>query len=98
MVWDNVALGIECEPIDAQLEQYFGVPSGILVRQVAKGFPGERAGLKAGDVITSIDTRSVAAPRDLISYLRMERQPGKRISLVVVRDRKPRSFNITLGE
>ncbi|HEX4168170.1 MAG TPA: PDZ domain-containing protein [Bryobacteraceae bacterium] len=98
MLWDNMALGIECEPIDSQLAQYFGVSNGILVRQVGKGLIGERAGLKAGDVITSIDTRSIATPRDLISYLRTERQPGKRISIVVVRDHKPRSFSINLGE
>ena len=27
MLWENLALGIECEPIDSQLAEYFGVPS-----------------------------------------------------------------------
>jgi len=98
MLWDNLALGIECEPIDSQIAQYFGVTSGILIRQVGKGYVGEKAGLKAGDVITSIDTRTVAAPRDLISYLRTQSQPGKAMVIQVVRDRKPRTFTFSLTE
>lgn len=98
MLWDNLALGIECEPIDSQLAQYFGVQSGILIRQVAKGMIGDRAGLRAGDVITSVDTREVAAPKDLISYLRTRREPGKAMVVQVVRDRKPRTFTIPLSE
>ncbi len=98
MLWDNLTLGIECEPIDAQLARYFGVSSGILIRQVAHGMSADRAGLKAGDVITSIDTRSIASPRDLISYLRTGGQQNKQISLSVVRDRKPRSFTVNIVE
>jgi serine protease Do len=98
MLWDNVALGIECEPIDSQLAQFFGVQSGILIRQVGKGMIGDRAGLKAGDVITSVDTRVVAVPKDLISYLRTRNEPGKALVVQVVRERKQRTFTIPLSE
>ncbi len=98
MLWDNVALGIECEPIDSQIAEYFGVRNGILVRRVESGFAGARAGLKAGDVITSVDTTSLAAPRDLISYLRTRHQPGKTLSVEIVRDHKPRTVSINLSE
>ena len=97
MVWQNLALGIEFEPLDGQLAQYFGVPGGVLIRRAEPGFAGERAGLRAGDVITGIDTRLVATPRDLISYLRTEHQPGKILRITVMREHKPRSFTINLG-
>lgn len=98
MLWYNLALGIECEPIDSQLAQYFGVTNGILIRQVDKGNAGDRAGLKAGDVVTSIGTRTVAAPHDLISYLRSQSQPGKAMVIQIVRDKKPRTLTISLAE
>ena len=47
MLWENLALGIECEPIGSQLAEYFGVPSGILIREVAKNLAGDKAGLRA---------------------------------------------------
>jgi serine protease Do len=98
MLWQNATLGIECEPIESQIAEYFGVRSGILVRRVERGFPGGRAGLKAGDVITGIDTTSLAAPRDLISYLRTRHQSSKVLSLDIVRDHKPRTISINLTE
>jgi serine protease Do len=98
MLWQNATLGIECEPIESQIAEYFGVRSGILVRRVERGFPGGRAGLKAGDVITGIDTTSLSAPRDLISYLRTRHQSAKVLSLEIVRDHKPRTISINLTE
>ncbi len=98
MLWENLALGIECEPIDSQLAEYFGVRSGILIREVAKNMAGEKAGLKAGDVITSVDTRNVAGPRDLISYLRTQHQPGKTLSISIVRDHRARTLSVPFGE
>ena len=98
MLWENAALGIECEPLDSQLAQFFGVRGGILIRRTEKGFAADKAGLRAGDVITDIDDRPLTAPRDLISYLRSEHQPGKTIAIAILRDHKPRSYSINLNE
>ena len=98
IVWDNSPLGIESEPIESQLAQYFGVRSGVLIRAVASNSPADKAGIKAGDVITSIGTRSVAGPHDLISYMRAQQRPIATISVELVRDHKPLSKEITLDE
>src|SRR5260370_28134347 len=54
-------LGIDAEDIGDQLGSYFGAPDGegILVRSVNSGSPVEKAGLKAGDVITSFKVERV---------------------------------------
>jgi serine protease Do len=98
MLWDNVGLGVECEPIDGQIAEYFGVPHGTLIRHVEKGYPAEKAGLRAGDVILSVDTRVVAAPRDLISYLRTQTSPGRTLSIQIVRDHKQRTISLSFAE
>jgi serine protease Do len=88
LVWRNSWIGVECEPIDSQLAEYFGVKRGVLVRSVAKNSPAGRAGIKAGDVLTAIDERTVATPRDLSSYMRGQHQSGKPILIALVRDHK----------
>ena len=97
-LWNDLQLGIICEPIDAQLAQYFGVTSGILIRSSEKGWAADKAGLRVGDVITHVDTRAVNAPGDLISYLRTQREPIKTLALIFVRDRKPHRATISLTD
>jgi serine protease Do len=60
-------LGIDAEDIGGQLGSFFGAPDGegILVRSVNSGSPAEKAGLKAGDVITSFNGERVRSLGDL---------------------------------
>ena len=60
-------LGIDAEDIGGQLGTFFGAPDGegILVRSVNSGSPAEKAGLKAGDVITSFNGERVRSLGDL---------------------------------
>jgi serine protease Do len=95
LTWLIPALGIQCEPVDSQLAEYFGVKRGMLVRSVAKDSPAEKAGLKAGDVLTLIGDRPIATSHDVTGFLRMQRQPGTPISVVAVRERKQLKFTLT---
>ena len=60
-------LGIDAEDLSGQLGSYFGAPEGegILVRGSIAGSPAEKAGLKAGDVIISLDGERVRSVGDL---------------------------------
>ncbi|MGI9070202.1 MAG: PDZ domain-containing protein [Bryobacteraceae bacterium] len=95
LMWSIPALGIECEPVDSQLAEYFGVNRGMLVRSVAKGSPAEKVGLKAGDVLTSIGGRAITNSHDIAGFLRMQRQPGTPTSVVVVREHKQLTLKLT---
>jgi serine protease Do len=79
-------LGIGAEDLSGQLGDYFGVASGegILVREVRSGTPAEKAGLKAGDVITKVDGQAVKSTRDLRAQLR-EKVDQKTVTLSVMR-------------
>jgi serine protease Do len=94
LMWRISAFGIECEPVDSQLAEYFGVKHGLLVRSVAKGSPAEKAGLKAGDVLTAIGDRPVATPHDVIGFLRMQRQQNTPVPVIVSRDHKQLTLNV----
>ncbi|MFF3499051.1 trypsin-like peptidase domain-containing protein [Streptomyces sp. NPDC003247] len=63
---------------------------------VTPGGPGDRAGIRAGDVITEIDGQPVHSGEELIVKTRAHR-PGDRLELTVERDGKERALTLVLG-
>lgn len=94
LVWTSPALGIECEPVDAQLAEYFGVKRGVLVRSVEKGSAADKAGLRAGDVLTTVGDRPVTSARDVVAGVRAQRRPGQPVSVALVRDHKELTLSV----
>ncbi|OIJ98197.1 serine protease [Streptomyces monashensis] len=63
---------------------------------VTPGGPGDRAGLKAGDVVGEVDGQPVHSARELIVRIRAHR-PGDRLRLTVRRDGTDREVPLVLG-
>jgi serine protease Do len=80
------SIGISGENLSGQLGTYFGAPDGegVLVREVQSGSPAEKAGLKAGDVITKAAGDRVKTIGELQSKLR-EKREDKTVQITVVR-------------
>jgi len=89
-------LGVEVDALSNQLAQYFGVKEGVLVRSVTDGTPASRAGLKAGDVITSVDGQPTRSREDLVRALRDARDDE--LTITIVRDRKESSVKAKLDQ
>lgn len=98
MSWRSTVLGVESESLNSQLAQYFGVKEGVLVRSVVKGSSAEKAGIKAGDVILKVDGTTVTSPREISSVLRSIRGTKRTIPVVVSRERKETTINVTLED
>ncbi len=97
MTWQDGMLGIEGESLgpQRQLADFFGVQDGVLVKSVFRNSAAEKAGIKAGDVITKVDGVKVGSTREITSELRRARSK-KTIVVAVVRDKKETSFNVNL--
>lgn len=90
-------LGVEVEELSDQLATYFGVATGgVLVSSVTKASAAEKAGLKAGDVITTVNGTAVREARDLVDEL-SEVKDGAEVSLGIVRDKKPSTVKAMLA-
>ena len=92
-------LGIDAEDLNGQLGAFFGAPDGegILVREVNSGSPAEKAGVKAGDVITSINgerIRTVGELREKLSAKRDEKD--RTVKLGVLRNKSEVSLTVEL--
>jgi S1-C subfamily serine protease len=70
-----------------QLAEYFGVKDGVLVTSVTTDSPASKAGVKAGDVITTLNGSNVSSPSDLRSRASRLRD-GEEFTIGVTRDKK----------
>ena len=92
-------LGVTIQPVTADIAKAFklGKSEGALVADVSPNSPAERAGLKAGDVITKVDGQTVADSRAL-QLMIGQMKPGRTVRLSVNRDGTERDVTATLGE
>jgi len=86
-------IGVATSPLGKQLADYFGVSHGVLVNSVADGSPADKAGLKAGDVVTEVEGQRVDDAGDLSSHL--NRKEEGEVTLTVVRDKQRRTVRVT---
>ena len=74
--------------LSSQLAEYFGTKEGALVTSVYDDSAAAKAGIKAGDVITSLNGAEVTDPSDL--RRRIQRlENGDEFTVGIVRDKKP---------
>ena len=94
---DQGYLGIFMQDLNDQLGQYFEVNKGVLISKVEEDSPAEEAGLKAGDVIVSVNGNEVSSSGD-ISAIISDHKKGDKIDIGVVRKGAKKSFTAVLDE
>ena len=70
---------------------------GVLVSQVSEGSAAEKAGIKAGDVITSINGQSIKSNSELRNAVGLSRV-GEKLDVALIRDRKPLHLTAMITE
>jgi serine protease Do len=91
----TAVLGVEAESLSPQLAEFFGVKEGVLVRSVIKDSPAEKAGIKAGDVITKVEQEKITSASELASAVRAARSKTT-FPVQVVRERREMTLNVTV--
>ena len=92
------SIGITFQPnLPPAVAHVYGFKNGVLVSSVQPGFDADKAGLKAGDVITTIDGRPVKDGDDLVNDI-SARKPGSTIQLGYIRDGKQATATVTIGD
>ena len=88
-------LGIDAEDLKGDLGNYFGAPDGegVLVRNVFENSPAAKAGLKAGDVIISMDGERIRSAGELREKL-MLKKDAKTVKLGLLRNRSELSLTV----
>jgi Do/DeqQ family serine protease len=92
-------LGVAIQPMTPELASQFGLSEvrGVVVNAVTPNSPAARGGIRQGDVIVAFDGEPVTDGNTLRNRV-ASTPPGTEVSLTVVRDRRERQVQVTLGE
>ena len=88
----TLKVGALVEPLTSQMAAYLGVPSGLMVKQVAHKSAAEAAGLRAFDVILKVGDESIATSADWDRALRASQ--GQPVPVVILRDKKQQTLTM----
>ena len=88
-------IGIQAEPLSASATRESGT-QGLRVAAVVDGGPAARAGLRVGDIITSIDGQAAESTDQLIA-LTLARRAGDRVEIGYERNGSKGTATITLA-
>jgi len=70
---------------------------GVYIMSVTPGYPAEKAGIKAGDIITAFDGTAVETPLELFSRI-ITCSVGDEVTVSVNRDGQSMELTVTIGE
>ncbi len=90
-------LGVMIQDLTDELASSFGFDgAGVLVGDVVPDGPGDRAGLKAGDIVTHVDEEPMRTANQLRNRV-ANIDPGSAVAMRIVRDGKTQVVNVSLG-
>jgi Do/DeqQ family serine protease len=92
-------LGVSIYNVTPDIAQLYGLGDtpGALVSQVVEGSPADKAGIKTGDVITSVNGLNVKSNTELRNAIGMLRV-GDKVDVGIVRDGKPRRVTAVIAD
>jgi predicted metalloprotease with PDZ domain len=89
-------LGVKVKEVSGQLLEYFEVKNGVLIEEVIKESPAGKEGIKAGDIISSINDRIIEDSQDLIRTVNFY-NPEEKVELKFVRKGEKNETTVVLG-
>ena len=100
-VEDHGVLGITVQTVDSAVTEAYGVPEGVLVREVTEGGAADDAGIEARSIITKFAGKTVTTKEQLVDFL-SNYEPGEDVELTIEvpdgKEYKEETVTVTLGK
>ena len=100
-VEDHGVLGITVQTVDSAVTEAYGVPEGVLVREVTEGGAADDAGIEARSIITKFAGKTVTTKEQLVDLLSYY-EPGEDVELTIEvpdgKEYKEETVTVTLGK
>lgn len=100
-VEDHGVLGITVKTVDSAVTEAYGVPEGVLVREVTEGGAADAAGIEARSIITKFAGKTVTTKEQLVDFLSYY-EPGEDVELTIEvpdgKEYKEETVTVTLGK
>ena len=99
--WGNTpgkaSLRVEGEELSTFYQLYYHLPQGFYVNEVTRGSSAYKAGLRAGDILLSLDGHPISCSEDLAGIL-SEYRPGQTVHLIFSRGNRQLHITFPLDE
>jgi S1-C subfamily serine protease len=89
-------IGVSYQPISKQAALLNDVPQGAYVREVIGSSPADKAGIKAGDIITEIDGKKLDEGENSLTSLVNKKKIGESVSVKLWREGKTETLQVKL--
>lgn len=100
-VEDHGVLGITVQTVSSDVSEAYGVPEGVLVREVTEGGAADDAGIEAKTIITKFAGKTVTTKEELVEFLSYY-EPGEDVELTIEvpdgNSYKEKTVTVTLGK
>ena len=100
-VEDHGVLGSTVQTVDSAVTEAYGVPEGVLVREVTEGGAADDAGIEARSIITKFAGKTVTTKEQLVDFLSYY-EPGEDVELTIEvpdgKEYKEETVTVTLGK
>ncbi len=92
------SIGIQFQPnLSSAVGRVYGFKSGVMISQVRPKGPADEAGLKANDIIVSVDGKNIKDGDELVTII-AEKKPGTTVKLGYVRAGKTDTASVTIQD
>jgi serine protease Do len=89
--------GLEIQVVDQRIARYFGLEKaeGVIVSDVRRGSPADRAGFVVSDIILSVDGERITDDQTMVSIIN-DHKVGDRLAVRVMREKKMLNLSLQL--
>ena len=92
-------MGVQIRDLDESLSSYYQLKpfSGVFVEKVVPGDPADQAGIKASDIIISVDGQAVSSGRELANIV-ANTTVGQKTKVRLIRDGKKKTIAVKVAK
>jgi serine protease DegQ len=92
-------IGIESQDITPELAESFGLArqSGAIIAGVVRNGPADRAGIRPGDILLTVQGKDVADTNQMLALI-AQLAPGAKAKMTVMRKNRQATLDVTVGK